>query len=207
MFRECACAVALAVLLVGCGGTETGGTTEGGVTGHALKMDVSLVAKDGQASFLTPSNTIVDHPVTDLVGKPYLIATFEAGFASGNDAPIEHVWGEMPEDLVVKFSSAATYEDGPYDIVFVCYTATEISPEIQQGPPNQAPAAKGGDIASFTLSTEEIHEGDPQNALGTLRLNVAGADASVSLENRTPMDPDDADQVFAAFTNTVLTIP
>ena len=91
MFRECACAVALAVLLVGCGGTETGGTTEGGVTGHALKMDVSLVAKDGQASFLTPSNTIASHPITDLVGKPYLIATFEAGFAPGNDPPIEHV--------------------------------------------------------------------------------------------------------------------
>lgn len=207
MFRECACAVALAGLLIGCGGTETGDPTGGGVTGHALKMDVSLVAKDGQASFLTPSNTIVDHPVTDLVGKPYLIATFEAGFAQGNDPPIEHVWGEMPEDLVVKFSSAATYEDGPYDIVFVCYTATEISPEIQQGPPNEAPAAQGGDLASFNLGTEEVHEGDPQNVLGTLRLNVAGADASVSLENRTPMDPDDADQVFAAFTNTVLTIP
>lgn len=170
-------------------------------------MDVSLKAKDGKLAFLTPSNTIIEVPASDIVGKPYLIATFPAGFAPGNDPPLDHLWGEMPADMVVPYASEAKYEDGPYDIVFVCYTATEITAEMKEGEAQSAPAAKGGDIASFSLSTSEIHEGDPKNALGTLRLNVAGADASVAIENRTPMDPDNGEQTLAAFTNTVLTIP
>ncbi len=219
MSRKCFGAAVLAVGLIGCGGSETAGTTgstsgdttgsssSGGMTGHHLGMDISLVAKEGQASFLTPSNTIVAHPVTDLVGKPYLIAAFNAGFAAGNDAPLDYLWGTMPDDLRVKFSSKVAFGDGPYDIVFVCYTATPITAEMQAGEPQSAPAAKGGDIASFTLGTTEIHAGDPKNALGTLRLNVEGADASVSIENRTPVDPSNGDQTLAAFTNTVLTIP
>lgn len=207
MFKRYAGATALAVLLVGCGGSEPVSTTGTAVTGHALGMNVSLVAKQGQLSFLTPSNTIVEQASANVVGKPYLIAAFEAGFAPGNDPPLEYLWGEVPDDLTVKFSSKNTYKDGPYDIVFVCYTATKITDEIKTGEAQSAPAAKGGDIASFTLGTKDIHPGDPKNTLGTLRLNVEGADASASIENRTPMDPKNGDQVLAAFTNTVLAIP
>ena len=207
MFERYTGAAALAVLLVGCGGSEPVSTTGTAVTGHALGMNVSLVAKQGQLSFLTPSNTIVEQASANVVGKPYLIAAFEGGFAPGNDPPLEYLWGEVPDDLTVKFSSKNTYKDGPYDIVFVCYTATKITDEIKTGEAQSAPAAKGGDIASFTLSTKDIHQGDPKNALGTLRLNVEGADASASIENRTPMDPQNGDQVLAAFTNTVLAIP
>ncbi len=219
MFKRYAGAVALAVLLVGCGGSEpvsttggttgstTGSTTGGAMTGHTLGMNVALTAKAGQLSFLTPSNTIVEQAAADIVGKPYLIATFPAGFAPGNDPPLDHEWGEMPADMVVKFSSKSSHEDGPYDIVFVCYTSTKITEEIKAGEPQSAPAAKGGDIASFTISTKDIHDGDPKNPLGTLRLNVEGADASVSIENRTPADTKNGDQVTAAFTNTVLAIP
>ncbi|MEP7119391.1 MAG: hypothetical protein ABJE95_00550 [Byssovorax sp.] len=210
MFERFAGAVALAVVLVGCGGSEpTGGsgTTGGAVTGHALGMNVALTPKSGKLSFLTPSNTIAEQAATSIVGKPYLIAAFPAGFAPGNDPPLEYAWGQMPDDLTVKFTSKNPYEDGPYDIVFVCYTATPITAEIKAGAPQEAPAAKGGDIASFTLSTKDIHMGDPKNPLGTLRLNVEGADAEASIANRTPMDPKNGDQVTAAFTNTVLEIP
>lgn len=170
-------------------------------------MDVTLTPKGDKLAFLTPSNTVVEYPVTDIVGKPYLIAAFEGGFSPGNDQPLEYEWGVFPEGLAVQFSTAKKYEDGPYDIVFVCYTATEVDPDVEGGSPLSAPAASGGDIASFSISTAEIREGDPQNALGTLRLNVEGKDASVSIENRTPADPDNGEQALAAFTNTVLTIP
>lgn len=205
----------VALALVGCGGgdsQETGDTTSSTTTttsevaGHRLGIDVTLKAgADGKLGFLTPSNTVVPYEASEIVGKPTLIATFPAGFSPGNDPPIEWLWGTMPEALEVHFTSAEEYEDGPYDIVFVCYRGTPISQDMMDGITG-APAAANGDLASFTLSAENIHEGDPKNALGTLRLNVAGADASVSIENRTP-DPNDPSTGATAFNDTVLTIP
>ncbi|MEZ4309183.1 MAG: hypothetical protein R3F14_14195 [Polyangiaceae bacterium] len=199
-------ALVLSAFLAGCGGAETT-ETDPGPSGHALKLDVSFKDKGGEVAFLTPSNTVVTRPASELAGKPYLIATFEAGFSSGNDAPIDHVWGTIPDSLAVSYSTPATYEDGPYDIVFVGYLSTEITQETQDGPPEQSPPAAGGDIASFTLSSERIREGDPKSPPGTLRLNVEGADASVAIENRTPDDPDNGEQALAAFNDTVLLIP
>lgn len=203
--------VALSMVAAGCGGEDTaqpgGGETEVKATGSALKMEISLRNKNGKYLFLTPSNTTAERDSSALVGKPYLIATFPAGFSPGNDPPLEYRWGVMPEDLKISYATEAKYKDGPYDIVFVCYTTTPITEAIKAGPPNQAPAAAGGDLASFSLSSEEVHEGDPKNALGTLRLNVHGADAAVSIENRTPDDPKDATQATAAFNNTILLIP
>lgn len=210
MFKTLAGAAALALALVGCGsetGDTTGDTTTTTPAGHALVLDVSLKGMGDELAFLTPSNTIVSYPSSDIVGKPTLIATFPAGFAPGNDPPIEYLWGEMGADLAVHYATKATYEDGPYDIVFVCYTSTPITQDMIDGKAQTAPVAKGGDIASFSISTAEIHDGDPKNALGTLRLNVLGADAHVAIENRTPADPNNGEQTLAAFTNTVLTIP
>lgn len=205
----------LGTALLGCGDGDAGdsgdtttdsGTTTTEVAGHHLGLDVTLTAgADGKLSFLTPSNTIVGYDPSEIVGKPTLIATFQGGVSLGNDPAIELVWGEMPESLEVHFTSAQTYEDGPYDVVFVCYKSSAITQEMIDGTA-APPAAMGGDLASFVLKGD-ILDGDPKNALGTIRINVAGADASVSLENRTPMDHEDADQVAAAFQNTVLTIP
>lgn len=206
--------LALALVLVGCGGGEsgetgdtTGTTTTTDVTGHHLGIDVTLnEGQSGTLAFLTPSNTVVEYPASEIAGKPTLIATFQAGFSPGNDPPIEFLWGEMAADLKVHFTSAKTYEDGPYDIVFVCYKGTPVSQDMMDGV-SGAPAAANGDLASFVLKPDNIREGDPKNALGTLRLNVEGADATVAIENRTPMDPNDPNQATAAFQNTVLTIP
>ncbi|MFO0587046.1 MAG: hypothetical protein U0441_05900 [Polyangiaceae bacterium] len=213
MLRALSLGLLLSVALLGCGGgeTDTGGdstststsTTTTTVAGHSLEMDVTLSGTGGQLSFLTPSNTVVQKAAADIVGKPYLFATFPAGFSPGNDPPIDYQWGQMPDSLTLAYVTPSTYEDGPYDIVFVCYTDTPIDMAMMDGITN-APPAKGGDLASFTLGTDQILPGDPKNALGTLRLNVAGADASVTVENRTPADPS---QGTAAFTNTVLSIP
>lgn len=206
--------LALSSALLGCGGgeTDTGGdststsssdsTTTTTVAGHSLGLDVALSGMDGQFSFLTPSNTILQKTAADIVGKPYLFATFQAGFSPGNDLPIDYEWGQMPESLTVSYKSPATYEDGPYDVIFICYTNTPVDP-MNDGI-NGAATPKGGDLASFTISSDAILPGDPKSPAGAIRLNVAGADASASLENRTPADPN---QALAAFTNTVLSVP
>jgi hypothetical protein len=193
-------------ILGGCGGTDPVEAAPAPAT-YALRLDVTLEVANNQLGFLTPSNTIVTYPATEFVGKPYLIGLFPGGFSAGNDPPLEHVWGTLPSDLKVSFVSSKGYENGPYDVVFVGYKTTPITPDIQNGPAQSAPPAKGGDIASFTLSTADVRPGDPQNPLGTVRLNVEGADGTKSLKNRTPMDPNDPAQATAAFENTILTIP
>lgn len=213
MLKALSLGLALSLALLGCGGgeTDTGGesttttdstSTTTTVAGHALGIEVKLTATNGQLSFLTPSNTVVQKAVADVVGKPTLFATFPPGFAPGNDLPIDYEWGVIPESLTLSYKSPSTYEDGPYDVIFLCYTDTAVDPAVDGI--NGATPPKGGDLASFTISTDEIKEGDPKTAAGALRLNVAGADASVSLENRTPTDPN---QGLAAFTNTVLSVP
>lgn len=172
---------------------------------HSLTMSIQLEAVDGKVSFLTPSNTVATYPVEDVVGKPYLFGVFHAGFSAGNDPPTDHVWGTVPANLKIEYTTPAKYDDGPYDMVFVVYKTTPITRAIQDGPAEQAPAAKGGDLASFTLSSTAVREGDPKNAIGTIRLNVAGADARTVLTNRLPdTTPGGA---AAAFDDTVLTIP
>ena len=221
MLREYAGCALLAVTLLACGGSNdpstgsSGSTSSTGSTdstgtasgGHGLVMDVKLVAENGELAFLSPSNTIIKYPTSQIVGKPYLIAAFAAGFSPGNDPPLDYVWGKIGADLAVHYQTPATLQDGPYDMVFVGYTFTTITPEIMAQDPQSAPAAKGGDIASFSLDGSPVKPGDPKNALGTIRFNVEGADASVELENRTPKDPNDAQQTSAAFNNTILTIP
>ena len=223
MLREYVGCAALSVALIGCGGsgdptsgsgdatsssgdaTSSSSGTAGG--GHSLVMNVKLVAESGELAFLSPANTIAKYPTSQIVGKPYLIAAFAAGFSPGNDPPLDYVWGEIGPNLTVHYTTPSTFKDGPYDMVFVGYTFTKITAEIKAQSPQSAPAAKGGDIASFSLDGSPVKPGDPTNVLGTIRFNVEGADASVDLENRTPKDPNNADQTAAAFNNTVLTIP
>src|SRR5690348_5228366 len=135
MLRKYAGSALLAVTLLACSesndpSTGTSGSTSatsstgstGSTEGHGLVMDVKLVAENGELAFLTPSNTIIKYPTSQIVGKPYLIATFEAGFSPGNDPPLDYVWGKIGTDLTVHYQTPATLQDGPYDMVFVGYT-------------------------------------------------------------------------------------
>jgi hypothetical protein len=134
------------------------------------------------------------------------VAAFAAGFSPGNDPPIADRWGTVPADLNISYSTPAELADGPYDMVIVVYAGTPITQAMLdgvQGPP----AAANGDLASFTLSQSDVIEGDPPLAAGTVRLNVAGADASIELWNKTPEDPEDSQQTIAAFDNTILIVP
>ena len=143
-------------------------------------------------------------PVDNVVGKPYLISSFPAGFSPGNDPPIHYVWGTVPADLKIQYTTPSTYTPGPYDMVLVVYANTPITDEIRKASPSQAPAAKGGDLATFTLDMGAVRPGDPGIPPGLVRLNVEDADVAVTVENKVPADPS---QIATALSNTIMLVP
>jgi hypothetical protein len=202
--------LALGLILTGCSSSSEGiGTVDpgkdGGVSGHALSLTGNLVARSGELSFLTPTVALVKVPVANVVGKPYLVSSFPAGFSPGNDPPIHYVWGSVPADLQIRYTTPSTYQNGAYDMVLVVYTNTPISEEIKKASPHLAPAAKGGDLASFTLDMSAVRPGDPALPPGLVRLNVENADGAVTIENKI-VDPDQPD-IPAALANTIMLVP
>ena len=174
---------------------------------HALTMGVTLAPNAaGDLAFLSPSATIATHTPADVVGKPYYVGVFPAGFSPGNDPALYQRWGTIPASLTMTETTPATFAPGPYDMVFVMYTNTPIS-AAQLAFEQVPPAAAGGDLSSFTLSAADVLPGDPDQALGTIRMNVVDGDARVDVVNRTPTDPANRDQITASFEHTVLIIP
>ena len=190
---------ALVCLLSACG-------TDASSDLHKVGLNAKFINQDGLAHFVTPAGSVVAHSVEDLVGKPYMIATYPAGFSPGNDPALDEVWGTVSEDLEVNFMTDATYADGPYDIVFVVYVVTEVPTDLMT-PEGTAPAPVQGDLAVFTIDQSAVKEGDPTIMPGVLRLNVEGTDAIMETENRTPENPDDSDSFREAFINTIMIVP
>jgi hypothetical protein len=188
----------LALLAVGCATDDPE---------HSITMTASLTAgADGNLAFLSPSASIATHAPAEVVGKPYYVGVFPAGFSSGNDPALYQRWGTVPDALMISETTPAQFADGPYDMVLVIYAFSPITPAMlafEETPP----AAKGGDLSSFTLSAADVRPGDPDQALGTVRMNVDNADVSVAIENRTPADPANRDQTVAAFEHTILFVP
>lgn len=174
---------------------------------HTLTMSATLTTNAaGELPFLSPSATIATHAPADVVGKPYYVGVFPAGFSSGNDPALYQAWGMVPADLAIEATTPAMFTRGAYDMVLVIYTNTPVTP-AQLAFEQMPSAAAGGDLSSFTLSSADVLPGDPDQALGTLRMNVADADVRVDISNRTPADPADRDQTAASFEHTVLIIP
>jgi hypothetical protein len=188
----------------GSGGAGAGGGTGGSVQGHALTLTANLVQQAGELSFLTPTVALVKIPASSVVGKPYLVSAFPAGFSPGNDPPIHHFWGTVPADLKIQYTTPSTYKNGPYDMVLAVYVNTPITDAIRTGPVAQAPATKGGDLATFTFDMGAVRPGEPGIPPGLIRFNVEGSDARVTVENKVATDPA---QIPAAITNTVMLIP
>jgi hypothetical protein len=201
--RWIAPAVAAALALAGGGCSSASSAPHG----HTLTLTGKLTPQSGQLAFMTPSISIVRVPIANVVGKPYLIASFKAGFSPGNDPAIDHVWGTVPADLTIKYTTPANYSDGAYDMVLVIYASTAITPEIMAKPAHQAPAAVKGDMATFTNDMTVVKPGDPTIPLGVVRLNVQGGDAEIVVENRTPADPSNSDQLKASINDTVMILP
>jgi hypothetical protein len=209
MLTRCLLALSLIAVAgaVGCDNSQGTSGTGGGPTGYSLTLDGTLKADNGKVGFLSPAASVTQVDVADIVGKPYLVATFPAGFSPGNDPAIDSTWGTVPEDLHISYTTPATYKDGAYDVVLLIYRATDITPAIKAQPASAAPAAKNGDLATFTMDMSVVRPGDPAIPAGLLRVNVAGKSAEVSAENHIITDFTNADQLKAAFVNTIMIVP
>ncbi len=174
---------------------------------HSLTLHAQLNASDdGMLAFLSPSATIGTYLPAAVVGKPYYLGVFPAGFSPGNDPALFEKWGTVPASLDIVETTPAMFASGAYDMVLVLYVATPVSDD-QLALREIPPVAAGGDLASFTLSSADVRPGDPDQALGTLRMNVEDADAMMEIANRTPTDPMDVAQTTAAFEHTILYLP
>jgi hypothetical protein len=202
LFRSLGFSVVLAAM--GCGSSGSGSDAP---TGHTLTMNAKLNAVNGELSFISPAVDVQKVPVADVVGKPYLIASFPAGFSPGNDPAIDSTWGRVPADLNLHYTTPAHYKDGAYDMVVVIYATTPITDDVMKRPAHTAPAAVHGDLATFTIDTSTVRPGDPKIPAGVVRLVVDGKDASMDVANRAPTDMTNQDQLKLAFTNVLMIVP
>jgi len=187
-----------ALVAAGCSDDDTDRSTpdtDGGLSGFSVRVDVTLRPDEGSqmVSFLTIANSPYAAPAATIAGKPYYVAVFEGGFDQGVDLDLHHEWGTMPEDLHVTYLSPPRLADGPYDVAFILYTETEITQAMKEDFFGVVP--KAGELSAFTLSQERVLPGDPGYSNGVVRVNVAGADGEVFLENR------------LSLTDTVLVVP
>jgi hypothetical protein len=170
--------------------------------GHSVGADMKLVPDaDGETlTFLTPALSTFSMPASDVIGKPYYVATFVGGFDQGVDLDLHHEWGTVPGDLHVTYASPPKFQNGPYDVALIVYTHTEITDAIRKDYFTVVP--KSGELSAFTLSQDRVKPGDPKFSNGVIRVNVEDADAELQLSNK-----HDAADVGASQTDTVLTVP
>jgi hypothetical protein len=204
LFRSLGLSVVLAAM--GCGSSGSG-TGSDAPSGHTLTLNAKLNATNGEVSFVTPSASLAKIPVSEVVGKPYLVQAYPAGFSPGNDPPLDWKWGKMPADLTVHWTTPAHYQDGPYDMLVVVFTSTPVSDAQMAGNGLDAPTPKPGELASVNLDTTLIRPGDPKLGAGQVRVVVDGKDAEISVENRPPADMTNQDQLKLAFRNVIMMIP
>jgi hypothetical protein len=199
-----ALALAALSLLVACGEADTDEMEE--ANGPGITLQASLVTDDnGQLPFMTPGASAVRIAPEDVLDKPYYMAVFEAPFAPGVDPALEYKWGRIGEDMSASFTTTTELRNGPYDVVFVLYTVTEITDE-QYGT-EAAAAAINGDLATFTISNDDVLDGDPRITAGVLRVNYTGQDTTKLAENRWTDDLSDTEAGSRAFTDTILLVP
>jgi hypothetical protein len=105
MVRRWFLVLSLGGLLAGCssGSTASGADADGGggpsvPNGRTVTFTANLKQEAGQLSFMTPTVSIIQVAASTVVGKPYMIAAYPAGFSPGNDPAITSTWGTVPDD-------------------------------------------------------------------------------------------------------------
>ncbi len=192
----------LLVFALGCASDDSVRTA-----GHALTLHAEMSpGAEGMLAFQSPAAAILTFTPAEVIGKPYYLGVFEAGFSPGNDLPLFEKWGTVPESLNIAETTPAMFAPGAYDLTIMIYTTTPIS-DAQYNLQAARPTTTSGNLASFTLSSDGVLPGDPDQALGTLRMNVKDTDVSVSITNRTPVDPMDLAEVTETFDYTILVLP
>jgi hypothetical protein len=172
-------AASLAGALPGCGGGATMpappdlcGASFGSGPPHAIAVAVAL-SDDGQGvKLFTQNGSTVHVPTANLAGKSYYWATAKGGDSIFNAKMIDLGAGAVAPDLSARFTTPAHYPDGPYELaLFISVTG---------GDPTKGP--QPGDLASFDLTAPPPC--DPPVTGVSVRVDVAGGDAQVTLTNR-----------------------
>jgi hypothetical protein len=129
---------------------------------------------DGEhVSFPTQNGSTVAMAVSDLVGKTVYWATAPGGEPISNVVkPIDQGITTLSSDLTSTFATAAHYADGPFEVACVI--------SVTGTPPPNIPAA--GDLAAFDNSPPR--KGDPPVTGDSVRVDVDGANATLTLDNR-----------------------
>ena len=167
------------------------------LTFHA---NFNLTPETGKISFLMPSGGILQLAPEQLIGKPYFLAVFEGGFNQGVDLDLQRYWGEIPQDLNVTYTFPEAMEHGPYDVAFIVYNESPLTEEdkLLEFPP----APRAGELSAFTLSQDQVLEGDPGFANGVIRVNLSGCGSSLTIDNKA-----DEDDLLNSFNDTILVVP
>ena len=130
-------------------------------------------------------------------------AIFKGGFAPGVDEPLHYAWGTLGEGLLMDWTTPADLEEGPHDVVFILFRVSDVPAEIFGASLPNPPL--NGDLSAFTLSEQDVMEGDPPITAGVLRVNVGTGEAFKSAENRWSEDPTETNT--DTFTDTILLVP
>ena len=184
---------------------DAGGEPDAAPLAHRLTLRVSMHTDGEQLPFITASSSVAMSEATYYTAKPWALRVYEAGADPGTDRPIYEKWGVVPDDLALEITPERTFPDGPYDVVFVLFATTKITDAERSGARRVANLASG-DVSSFTTDHSEVRSGDPDflGTNGLIRVNVEGADATLSLENRTSSIDDPPEVRRASFVNTLL---
>ncbi len=166
----------------------------------SFKASFNQTTEPGKMNFLTPSAGMLQLVPTDLIGKPYVISVFEGGFNQGVDYDLQRHWGVIPSDMNVEFTFPEQMKPGPYDVSFIVYTDSVITDADKKM--EFPPVPHAGELSAFTLSQDQVLEGDPSFSNGVIRVNLTGCGSSLSISNKA-----DEDDLLNSFNDTILVVP
>jgi hypothetical protein len=143
-----------------------------GGTPHSITATVALT-EDGQGvPFGTQNGSVIHVAKADIVGKSYYWATAKGGEPITNAKMIDVGTGMIDNNLGATITTPAHYPDGPWEFaIFISLTGGSFA----AGP-------QPGDLAGFDLSPPPACQ--PPVTGVSIRVTIAGADASINLGNR-----------------------
>ena len=167
--------VAIALVASGCSGSDSTSGAEGGggaePSSHAIHVTIAL-SEDAEGIPIGAQNGSLEHvPRSEVIGKPVIWATTNAGEVPGNTLPLDYGTTEISDDLGASFATGSDYDDGAYEVSCYISISGDAAP---QGP-------QAGDLASFTLDPPLA--GEPPTTGVSVRVRIDGADATLTLVN------------------------
>jgi hypothetical protein len=153
-------AAALAALAVGCGPAPSR---------HKLVVDVNLTAQDAGVGIPTQNGSTAWYEPAALADKPCYWMVTNVGESFANGVPLEFGAVALSASLAAHLETSERYRDGPLELsLYVSLTGGVGQPQH-------------GDLAAFDNGPTPT--GEPAPTGQSVRVHVAGGDATVRLGN------------------------